>query len=181
MSGTIQYIVRNQKHGDYIYPAPRMVLVSTFLFRTHYFLFASYYVYHLQYPSQVKNIVYFMQDFMVRHPNSYDHSGTYLATSSDVECNYQSCSQCTSIVFNPLFYFNRFSSQYISSHCLQFVDCSSPFLVIIANHLAVVIICIDYCIASIWIVLTYVWGSFNLHKQLRQSTSSVVIVTIWLP
>lgn len=88
------------------YPAPRMVLVSSMTkiqyfvtaerevlgeypsFQdTLFFVFASYYVYHLQYPTQVKNIFYFIQDFIVRHPDSYDRKGTYLATTSDIKRN----------------------------------------------------------------------------------------------
>lgn len=88
------------------YPSPRMVLVSSSAkvqyfvtaegevlgehpsFQdTLFFVFASYYVYHLKYPSQVKNIFYFMQDFIVHHPDSYDRSGTYLATTSDIKRN----------------------------------------------------------------------------------------------
>ena len=88
------------------YPAPRMVLVSSTAnvqyiitaegvvlgeypsFQdTLFFMFASYYVYHLKYPSQVKNIFYFIQDFIVRHPDSYDRSGTYLATTTDIKRN----------------------------------------------------------------------------------------------
>ena len=32
----------------------------------------------------VKNILYFFQDFIVRHPDSHDRNGTYLAITSDV-------------------------------------------------------------------------------------------------
>jgi hypothetical protein len=88
------------------YPAPRMVLISSMtqvqyfvtaendvlgeypsLQDMLFFVFASYYVYHLKYPSQVKNIFYFLQDFIVRHPDSHDRSGTYLATTSDIKRN----------------------------------------------------------------------------------------------
>lgn len=88
------------------YPSPRMVVVTS-MARTQFFvtaegdvlgeyptfqdmlffMFAAYYVYHLKYPSQVKNILYFMQDFVVRHPDSFDRSGTYLATTSDIKHN----------------------------------------------------------------------------------------------
>ena len=52
-----------------------------------FFVFATYYIFHLQYPSQVKNVLYFFQDFIVQHPDSYDRSGTYLATTSDIKRN----------------------------------------------------------------------------------------------
>ena len=52
-----------------------------------FFCFAAYYVYHLEYPAQVKNMFYFFQDFVVRHPDSHDRSGTYLATTSDIKRN----------------------------------------------------------------------------------------------
>ena len=40
-----------------------------------------------KYPSQVKGIFYFLQDFIVCHPDSHDRSGTYLATTSDIKHN----------------------------------------------------------------------------------------------
>ena len=52
-----------------------------------FFCFAAYYVFHLQYPAQVKNMFYFFQDFIVRHPDSHDRNGTYLATTSDIKRN----------------------------------------------------------------------------------------------
>ena len=52
-----------------------------------FFCFAAYYVFHVEYPSQAKNILYFFQDFVVRHPDSHNRSGTYLATTSDIKRN----------------------------------------------------------------------------------------------
>lgn len=86
------------------YSAPRVVLISSpskiqffvvaekqvlgeypCLQDALFFCFAAYYVFHVEYPSQVKNIFYFFQDFVVRHPDSHDRSGTYLATTSDIK------------------------------------------------------------------------------------------------
>ena len=47
--------------------------------------FASYYVFNLEYPKPIKNILYFFQDFIVKHPDSYDRNGTYLAITSDIK------------------------------------------------------------------------------------------------
>ena len=47
--------------------------------------FASYYVFNLEYPKPVKNILYFFQDFIVKHPDSYDRNSPYLAITSDVK------------------------------------------------------------------------------------------------
>ena len=33
--------------------------------------FASYYAFSLEYPKPVKNILYFFQDFIVKHPDSH--------------------------------------------------------------------------------------------------------------
>ena len=52
-----------------------------------FFGFAAYYVFHVEYPSQAKNILYFFQDFVVRYPDSHNRSGTYLATTSDIKRN----------------------------------------------------------------------------------------------
>ena len=46
--------------------------------------FAAYYVFNLEYPKPVKNILYFFQDFIVKHPDSRDRNGTYLAITSDI-------------------------------------------------------------------------------------------------
>ena len=83
------------------YPAPRMIMMSSpsknQFFVTaekevlgeypcfQFFCFAAYYVFHVEYPSQVKNILYFLQDFVVRHPDSLNRNGTYLATTSDIK------------------------------------------------------------------------------------------------
>ena len=85
------------------YSAPRVVLISSpskmqffvvaekqvlgeypCLQDALFFCFAAYYVFHVEYPSQVKNI-FFFQDFVVRHPDSHIRSGTYLATTSDIK------------------------------------------------------------------------------------------------
>ena len=88
------------------YPSPRMVVVSS-MARTQFFvtakgdvlgeypsfqdmfffMFAAYYIFHLKYPPRVKNIFYFMQDFIVRHPDSVDRTGMYLAITHDIKSN----------------------------------------------------------------------------------------------
>ena len=45
--------------------------------------FASYYVFNLECPKP--NILYFFQDFIVKHPDSYDRNVTYLAITSDIK------------------------------------------------------------------------------------------------
>lgn len=79
------------------YPAPRMVLLSS-MAKVQYFITAEGEVLG-EYPSfqdtlffcvslkVSKNIFYLIQDFIVRHPDSYDRSGTYLATTSDIKRN----------------------------------------------------------------------------------------------
>ena len=87
------------------YPAPRMIMMSS-PYKNQFFVtaeneilgeypcfqdalafcFAAYYVFHVEYPSQVKTLIlYFLQDFVVRHPDSLNRNGTYLATTSDIK------------------------------------------------------------------------------------------------
>lgn len=47
--------------------------------------FACYYCFNLMYPSAAKNFFYFMQDYVLCHPDSTKKSASYLATVSDIK------------------------------------------------------------------------------------------------
>lgn len=47
-------------------------------------MFAAYYVFNLEYPKQVKSVFYFLQDYVVGHPDSYKRPVTYIAVASDI-------------------------------------------------------------------------------------------------
>ena len=49
--------------------------------------FSAYYCFNLEYPPNSKNIFYFMQDFVLGHPDSGKKSGLYLAVISDINRN----------------------------------------------------------------------------------------------
>ena len=50
-------------------------------------MFALYYIFNLKYPSQVKNVLFFIQDYILGYPDSCGRSATYLATVSDIKSN----------------------------------------------------------------------------------------------
>ena len=52
-----------------------------------FFMFSSYYVFHLEYPPQVKNILWFLQDYIFSYPDSTGRNATYLAVTSDLKRN----------------------------------------------------------------------------------------------
>ena len=51
-----------------------------------FLLFSSYYVFYLEYPNPVKNVMYF-QDYVFNYPDSYSRSASYLAVASDIKRN----------------------------------------------------------------------------------------------
>ena len=58
--------------------------VPTFQFAL-FISFSSYYVFHLEYPRQIKNMLFFIQDYVLGYPDSYKRPGTYLAIASDIK------------------------------------------------------------------------------------------------
>lgn len=42
-------------------------------------MFSSYYIFHLEYPKNCKNILFFLQDYILGLPDSLGRTGTYLA------------------------------------------------------------------------------------------------------
>ena len=50
-----------------------------------YLTFSSYYVFHLEYPKAIKNVMFFLQDYILSYPDSLRRPATYLATASDIK------------------------------------------------------------------------------------------------
>ena len=48
-------------------------------------MLASYYCFNLEYPSIVKNILCFFQDYILEYPDSNKRSGSYLGIVSDIK------------------------------------------------------------------------------------------------
>ena len=46
--------------------------------------FSAYYAYHLEYPKPIKNVMFFLQDYVLSYPDSLRRPATYLATASDI-------------------------------------------------------------------------------------------------
>lgn len=47
--------------------------------------FSSYYVFHLEYPKPIRNVMFFFQDYILSYPDSLRRPATYLATASDIK------------------------------------------------------------------------------------------------
>ena len=54
-------------------------------FPMHYFF--AYYCFNLEYPPMSKDVLYFIQDYILDHPDSRKKSGGYLAIVSDIKRN----------------------------------------------------------------------------------------------
>jgi hypothetical protein len=52
-----------------------------------FFMFASYYVFHLQYPALFKQVLFFLQDYVFCHPDSVGRPSSYMAISTDIKRN----------------------------------------------------------------------------------------------
>ena len=49
-----------------------------------YITFSAFYVFHLEYPKVVRNVFFFLQDYVLSYPDSLRRPATYLATASDI-------------------------------------------------------------------------------------------------
>lgn len=47
--------------------------------------FSCYYVFHLIYPKEIKNVLLFFQDYLLQRPDSQKRSATYLAVAADIK------------------------------------------------------------------------------------------------
>ena len=52
-----------------------------------FYTFASYYVFNLAYPKECEKLFFFLQDYIVQHPDSVGRTSSYLATASDIKRN----------------------------------------------------------------------------------------------
>ena len=52
-----------------------------------FFAFSAYYCFNLEYPPMSKNVLYFIQDYILDNPDSNKKSGGYLAIVSDIKRN----------------------------------------------------------------------------------------------
>ena len=50
-----------------------------------FIVFSAYYVIHLEYPKQLKNVMFFLQDYVLSYPDSLRRPATYQATASDLK------------------------------------------------------------------------------------------------
>ena len=78
----------DESNAEYFIFVEGNVLCNTTRFTDALFLmFASYYIFNLKYPSQVKNVLSFIQDYIFGYPDSCGRSATYVATVSDIKSN----------------------------------------------------------------------------------------------
>ena len=78
----------DESNAQYFIFVEGNILCKTTRFTDSLFLmFASYYIFNLKYPSQVKNVLYFFQDYIFGYPDSCGRNATYLATVSDIKSN----------------------------------------------------------------------------------------------
>ena len=52
-----------------------------------FLLFSSFYIFYLEYPKQVRNVLYFLQDYIFSYPDSVSRPASYLAIASDIKRN----------------------------------------------------------------------------------------------
>lgn len=71
----------------FIFVEDEVLLKVTTLPQAVFFMFSSYYVFHLEYPSRIKNILWFLQDYIFSYPDSNGRNATYLAVASDLKRN----------------------------------------------------------------------------------------------
>ena len=73
---------------EYFIICEQQVLCKQFSFpNALFFAFSAYYSFNLEYPPMSKNVLYFIQDYILDHPDSRKKSGGYLAIVSDIKRN----------------------------------------------------------------------------------------------
>lgn len=50
-----------------------------------FIMFSAYYAFHLDYPKPVKNVMLFLQDYVLSFPDGGRRPATYLATAADIK------------------------------------------------------------------------------------------------
>ena len=60
--------------------------VSSFV-QALFIMFSCYYVFNLEYPKNIKNVMFFFQDYIFCHPDSEGRPANYLAISCDIKRN----------------------------------------------------------------------------------------------
>lgn len=89
---------------QYFVLVERKVLCQVPSFQQALFVaFCSFYVFHLEYPKEVKNVCFFLQDYVLGLPDSLKRPGTYLGVASDVKKHVSS--QWHLLIWLPVTYF----------------------------------------------------------------------------
>lgn len=71
---------------QYILIVEQRVICKTAAFSNALFImFSLYYIFHLEYPKSVKNVMFFLQDYVLGYPDSLKRPGVYLAKASDIK------------------------------------------------------------------------------------------------
>ena len=73
---TVEYIIMCERQS--LCKAPNLQ-VALFL------VFSAYYCFNLEYPPLAKNIFFFIQDYILGHPDSNKKTATYLSVVSDIK------------------------------------------------------------------------------------------------
>ncbi len=50
-----------------------------------FIMFSACYAFHLEYPRAVKNVMFFLQDYVLAYPDSMHRPATYIVTASDIK------------------------------------------------------------------------------------------------
>ena len=52
-----------------------------------FLMFSAFYIFYLEYPTPVKNVMFFLQDYIYMYPDSSNRNATYLSVASDIKRN----------------------------------------------------------------------------------------------
>ena len=50
-----------------------------------FLMFSAYYVFNLEYPKQVRNVLFFFQDYILSQPDSFKRPSPYISVVSDIK------------------------------------------------------------------------------------------------
>ena len=84
-SPRVAAFVNNQKRQYFVITERRVLCEVPSLPLALFHTFAAYYVFNLAYPKECEKLLFFLQDYIIQHPDSVGRTSSYLATASDIK------------------------------------------------------------------------------------------------
>ena len=86
-SPRIAAFLTDQKRQYFVVSEKKVLCEVPALQDALFYVFAAYYVFNLAYPKDCEKLLFFLQDYVIQHPDSVSRTSSYLAVASDIKRN----------------------------------------------------------------------------------------------